>query len=306
MNAADFTPRNFPGVLTELPQWVCWRVEERQGKPTKVPVSAATGRCALANAPSTWASFEEVLPFARSNGYGVGFVFSPRDPFAGIDLDNCIDPETRHVQPWAWEIITRLDSYTEVSPSGLGVKVFVRATLPDGRRSWPGGHGMYDRDRFFTMTGVRFDTLPPSPGDRQPQIEALHAELFPPQQAKPPGDRPIAILNLTDADIVQRAMSAANGTKFARLWLGDRSGYNSDSEADAALCSMLAWWTGPDAERVDQLFRQSHLVRGKWERASYRDKTIALALSRTEYYDPNRKHHPTARRLVLSDTRRAS
>jgi putative DNA primase/helicase len=306
MNAAHFDPHKFPSALTELPQWVCWRVEERQGKPTKVPVSARTGRPALANAPSTWGAFEEVLSYARSNGHGVGFVFSEHDPFAGVDLDDCIDPETRAVAPWAWAIVARLNSYSEVSPSGLGVKVFVRAALPEGRRGWGSGHGMYDRCRFFTMTGARFPGLPETVEERQAEIAALHAEQFPPLQAKPATSGPMPIRNLSDADVLHRAMSAANGTKFSRLWCGDRGGYTSDSEADAALCAMIAWWTGPDADRIDQLFRQSRLVRGKWDRASYRDKTIALALTRTEYYDPNRKHSPTARRLVLSDTRRAS
>lgn len=276
----------FPPELCALPQWVAWRYEERDGKATKVPVNIHNGRMALTNAPSTWGTIEEAIPYARRQGYGVGFVFSAGDPFAGIDLDRCIDAETRRVKPWAWEIITDLSSYTEVSPSGLGIKVIVRAALPEGRRGWGDGHGMYDRARFFTMTGCRVPDMPAEVEERQAEIVALHAKLFPPQQANSAKSGPTPLRQWDDAEVIQRAMSATNGVKFSRLWLGDRSGYDSDSEADAGLVSMLAFWTGPDAERLDALFRQSGLMRGKWERASYRDKTVALALKRATYYTP--------------------
>lgn len=306
MSGIDFDAAQFPPAVRDLCQWVAWRKEERQGKPTKVPLSVTTGRMALTNAPSTWVTLEEAIPYARANGYGVGFVFTEHDPFTGIDLDDCIDPVTRIVAPWAWEIVTALDSYTEVSPSGLGIKVIVAATLPPGRRGWGAGHGMYDCTRFFTMTGSRFPTLPATVEERQAQIVALHTQIFPPPLPKPANNQPIPLRQLDDVDVVQKAMSAANGPKFARLWMGDRSGYNSDSEADAALLSMLVFWVGPDAERLDTLFRQSRLLRDKWERASYRDKTIALALKSTTFYDPKRTHRPATRRLVLSDARRAS
>lgn len=282
----SFDADQFPPDLFDYPNFVAWRVETRGGKPTKVPVNPRTGRLALTNLASTWATFEEALPFARREGLGIGFVFSAADPFAGIDLDDCIEEEARLVKPWAWEIICALASYTEVSPSGLGAKIIVRATLPGGRRGWGKGHGMYDRCRFFTLTGTRFPSLPPTVEPRQSEIAALHAKLFPPPPPAQPGAAPIPIRNWSDAEIVQKAMSVANGVKFSRLWLGDRGGYNSDSEADAALCSMLAFWTGPDTDRIDQLFRSSQLYRDKWERASYRDKTITLALKRAEYYRP--------------------
>lgn len=286
-------PAAVPAELRDYPNFVAWRAEERGGKLTKVPVNIHTGRLALTNAPFTWATFDEAIPYVRRHGLGLGFVFGADDPFAGVDLDDCIDPDTRRVQPWAWAIIAALDSYTEVSPSGLGIKIVVRATLPSGRRGWGAGHGMYDRARFFTLTGVRLPDLPFTVEERTAEIAALHAKIFPPQQAKPREENgPVPLRHMDDHEVVQRAMSAANGPKFARLWLGDRGGYSSDSEADAALCSMLAWWIGPDAERLDQLFRQSRLYREKWERASYRDKTLALALQRTEFYDPNRKPTP--------------
>lgn len=83
---------------------------------------------------------------------------------------------------------------------------------------------------------------------------------------------------LTDDEIVERAKSAKNGDKFARLWAGDISGYSSASEAELALCSMLAFWTGGDAAQIDRLFTRSQLMRDKWNRADYRARTIQKAV----------------------------
>jgi hypothetical protein len=94
---------------------------------------------------------------------------------------------------------------------------------------------------------------------------------------------------LSDNDVISRALSASNGERFSRLWNGDTSGYGSHSEADLALCGMLAFWTGGDASRIDFLFRQSGLYREKWDRKDYRNRTIAEALSsKTKFYEvPN-------------------
>lgn len=101
---------------------------------------------------------------------------------------------------------------------------------------------------------------------------------------------------LDDAEIVRRAAAAANGEKFARLWSGDTAEYAGDgneghSEADLALCSLLAFWCGPDEARIDGLFRRSGLMRPKWDERRYGDGrtygqgTIGHALSgRSEFW----------------------
>lgn len=285
MSAPAFDAAHIPADLRDLSQFVAWRYEDRDGKLTKIPINVRTGRLALTNAPSTWATLEEAIPFARANGYGIGFVFAASDPFTGVDLDKCIDAETNLIAPWAWEIAAALDSYTEVSPSGTGLHCFVRAALPPGGKR-KGAIEMYDRLRFFTLTGLRLPDLPADMPERQAQLSALHASIFPPTTVKTKASGPTPMQDWDDAEIVRRAMSAANGQKFSQLWMDRGHGYTSESEADAALCSMLAFWIGPDPERLDQLFRQSGRMRPKWERASYRDKTIALALSRGQFYEP--------------------
>jgi putative DNA primase/helicase len=81
--------------MKDLRQWVCWRIEERDGKPTKVPYSPLTGRRADSTDPQTWASYDEVVNAYREHGHhGIGFVFTPEDGLCGVDLDKCLNSET--------------------------------------------------------------------------------------------------------------------------------------------------------------------------------------------------------------------
>ena len=84
------------------------------------------------------------------------------------------------------------------------------------------------------------------------------------------------------------AKNAANGEKFLALWSGDTSGYPSHSEADLALCNLLAFWTAGDPQRMEELFSQSGLAREKWRnRPDYRERTIRTAIRGVSaFYDP--------------------
>lgn len=146
----------FPTELVQLPQWVVWRRETRDGKPTKVPYDARTGRRAATNKPSSWCNFEEAEAGARNGFDGIGFVFTKEAPYCGIDLDECRDPSTGEVAEWARKIVDRFDSYTEVSPSGTGLHLIIRGELPGGGIK-RGGVEVYDRGRYFTMTGQEYD-----------------------------------------------------------------------------------------------------------------------------------------------------
>ena len=156
---------NIPEELTGRPQWVCWRLELRDDKLTKVLYTPEDRRRADTTAPATWDAFEGAASaYEASGGFydGIGFVFSKDDPFVGIDLDDCRNPETGEIAEWAQSILGRVvDSYTEVSPSGTGVHVIVEGTLRSNRRRKKvhidgevvGLVEMYDRARFFTITG---------------------------------------------------------------------------------------------------------------------------------------------------------
>jgi putative DNA primase/helicase len=162
------------------PQWVLWRYETRNGKPTKVPYQA-NGKRAKSDDSRTWSAIDEVAhAWAKSKAryQGIGFVFTETDPFAGIDLDACID-KTGAVKPWARPILEPFaDTYQEVSPSGRGVKVWVKASLDGpGRRSphQDGAIEIYDRGRFFTTTGNVLNGAPLRVADHQAEVRKLYA-----------------------------------------------------------------------------------------------------------------------------------
>src|SRR5262245_28466518 len=121
-----------PARLKEPPQWVCWsylRKQDSKGnwKWDKLPLNPRTGQPASSTGASTWGTFAEALAYHRSHPEttaGIGFVFSADGPQAGVDLDDSLNPDTGEVEPWALELLRRLDSYSEVSPSNTGVKVF--------------------------------------------------------------------------------------------------------------------------------------------------------------------------------------
>ena len=213
MNAGAAKPVN----MGDLSQWVCWRAELREGKATKVPYSPGSGSRARSGDPATWGTLPEAKEAARDRDLdGIGFVFTASDPFCGVDLDACVDPKTGEIASWASEIVGELDSYTEFSPSGTGLHVLLRAELPSGgnRRV---RIEMYDRDRFFTVTGrLRGASLVVE--ERQEQLSALHSRLFSPRKRDVPERQgKVASDNGLDDDEVLRK-TAANGARFAALW----------------------------------------------------------------------------------------
>jgi hypothetical protein len=281
--------------MKELAQWINWRYEERDGKVTKVPVCPHTGELAAVDRPETWTTYEEAVRAAREHSHDrVGFVFTEEDPYAGIDLDKCRNPEIGKIEDWATELIEQLNSYTELSPSGTGVHAIVKAELPPGRRH-KGQVEMYDSGRFFTVTGQHLPGTPKKIVERQVEVEVLHRKVF----GFTKGDTNDHVSHgpgndLSDTEIPTRASQAANGKAFDKLWGGDISDYDSRSEADLALCSHLVFWTGGDPDRVDRLFRQSGLYRPKWDERHYGDgrtygqATIEKALEGvTEFYAPS-------------------
>jgi hypothetical protein len=277
-----------PEELKVRPQWVCWSLEEREGKPTKVPKNPKTGGNAKADAPATWGEFDLAVRHweaHKNNGIaGIGYEFSTNDPFTGIDLDKCLNPESGEIEPWARAIIDRLQSYTEISPSGCGVHIIVKGVLPAGGNR-KGNLELYSYGRYFTVTGQHLEGTPTTIEDRQAEIKALHAETFGQPKTAPKDAGPGPAVELSDFAVIDKAHEASNGHKFAPLWQGDTKGYPSPSEADLALCCSLAFWTGPDPARIDRLFRQSGLMRPKWDRSTagstYGAITIEKAISQT-------------------------
>jgi hypothetical protein len=295
---------NIPDDLQSLPRWVLWKYEDH-GKPKldKVPCNSRTGERAKTNDPRTWSSFAEALAAYRRGGFaGVGFVFALGDGLVGIDLDGCRNPDNGQLETWAGEIVERLDSYTEASPSRTGVHLIARGTLPVGGRK-KDKIEMYSEGRFFTVTGEHLGGTPTTIGERTAELAALHAEVFGKAQESAQGHATSGngsgnghagnyanghtrSENTSSDDEILEACRKNLDYRFAALFAGKWQGlYSSQSEADLALCSFLARVCGNNSEQIDRLFRRSGLYRPKWDKKHFSDgrtygkATIAKALT---------------------------
>jgi putative DNA primase/helicase len=177
-----------------------------------------------------------------------------------------------------------------------GLRGLVSGRLPPQDRKI-GNIECYETERYVTITGRHVRNTPQSINERQDAINAVHAEVFAARIAKraatdsgPRANGTAKAANLDDRALLDKARHAKNSERFCALY--DRGnwktpGFPSPSEADLALCSMLAFWCGADKRRVDQLFRASGLNRPKWEeRTDYRERTLEAAIATcTEIYE---------------------
>lgn len=285
-----------PVELQERKNWVCWKLLPIKSGPrndtveggergthgtktrmAKVPVNPRTGSEASVTDAESWGSCVEAINlFGYKSGImGIGYVFTESDPYCGIDIDDCRDPKTGEIGAWAQELISKLDSYTEVSPSGTGVKIIVKGTIPGPVRRRNKVEMYFDK-RYFTITG---DSIGPATiEERQEQLDDVYAQVFGKEDVPVVTDKDMQSLtaepsvklkvvqSMPDEELIKRASTALNGEKFRLLWAGDIKGYVGESEADAALLMLLAYWTRGDHERMDRLFRMSGLMRPKFDR----------------------------------------
>ncbi|MFL5762232.1 MAG: hypothetical protein ACJ789_21235 [Thermomicrobiales bacterium] len=312
-------PAGIPAELRERRQWVGFRLElvtQRDGRQkwTKVPYNARTGAKASTIDPATWSSLAELLANMERFGFdGIGYVFSADDPYCGVDFDGCVGEAgliNEHVQAELGDLAT----YTEWSCSKTGIHAIAAAAIS---RAGKKPHiEMYNQGRFFVVTGHRLDGTPATIAARQAVIDALHLRHFGPEPSKPPEPNSHHRHDeLPDGEIIRLATEAANGDKFRRLFFnGDTSGYPSQSEADAALCLMFAFWTARNSAQMDRCFRRSALMRDKWDTKHYGDgRTYGAATidhvceNTTETYtSPWEGHGPTVNTTKTSNHRLAT
>lgn len=292
----DTEPGNIPDELQQREQFVCWRYS-RSGDGAshrwcKQPISPIDGKLAKITAPETWSDFgTAVNTFQRNKSHlaGIGFVFTDDDPFVGIDLDHCLDPESGDLTEWASQIVEELGSYTEVSPSDTGVKIILKSDqqVPSRRKSSPGIE-IYSSQRYFTLTGHALNGHEQI-HNRTEQLLSVYQRHFPPADftasasLSTPGKE---IVVTTDRQILQRANRARNRDKFQSLWNGSTNLHASNhSQADLALCRILAFWCGPRPQQIDRLYRQCKLYRSKWDEShfangsTYGEVTILKAIA---------------------------
>ncbi len=291
-----------PQELKDYKNWVCWQAypdPKSHSGISKKPVNPKTGGLAQSNNPDTWSDFETAV--RQSGKYsGIGFMFS-NSPFFGVDLDDMPNDIEDYQNGGADNIISEfvntLQSYTEFSQSKTGVHIICKGTLPEGRRKAKndsGGFEMYENGRFFVVTG-NYCSEYGYINDCTESVKPLHSKYLG-KTAEPKPNRQNITVNLNSVDdIVRAACSAKNGSLFKALYSGDFSAYSSQSEADMAFCNMLAFWCGCDAEKMDAIFRQSGLMRDKWDRkqsgTTYGVITLQKAISGcSQTYNPKKQN----------------
>ena len=262
---------NIPDVMRELDHWVLWNKD-------KVPYQI-NGQMAKSNDPDTWTTFSNALRCLDPVKHeGIGFMFAGSG-ITGIDIDHCI--ENGQISGQAQKIIKQCNSYTEKSPSGTGIHIYVKGTIPKGFKT---EIEMYNKGRYFTVTGDKLNSQNVEP--QQTALDKLHKQyakevinnpdnpLFWGEEGNDPLLKPYKEISL------QRAFDSKNGAKIKALYDGDMSDYGNDhSDADLALCNHLAFWLDKDYSRIDQSFKNSQLYREKWDRQDYKDWTINKAIA---------------------------
>lgn len=260
-----------PTELQNLKQWCCYKLVEQKNtdKLSKLPINPETKKGAKSNDPSTWVDYDTALLYADEYD-GVGFFFTP--PYVGVDIDSV---NLEKIDTKTLEIINTLDSYTEISVSGKGLHIIVRGSIPGGvcRK---GTLEMYQEARFFAMTGNILKGCPDEVYDRQQELEKIYKKYM--EQPKIIVDYGIQdkrIVNLND-------LLKVKNEKFRKLFSGQFEEYPSQSEADLAFCSMVAYFTDGNAELMDKAVRESQLYRDKWDKKhgadTYGNLTIKKAL----------------------------
>lgn len=287
-----------PDALRALPRWVGWQLIRDGDKPRKVPINARTGEHAASDTPSTWSTFAEAASAVSARGLaGLGIMLG--DGLVGVDIDHCVDTATGEVSELAAELLEAVPSYAEYSPSGTGVHILAFGTLPSGRRR-AGALEMYDAGRYFTVTAEPIggaarpvidatDALADVHRLHMPQADAQHADASAPETP-----------DLPDDELLAKAFAARGGSALRDLYGGRWQGtYQSQSQADLALCNALAFWCGRDLGRMDALFRRSGLYRDKWDERHGKDTYGNITLRKAadecrDVYKPRAAHAEAA------------
>lgn len=318
-------PENIPAVLREAARWCVWRREPtNDGKLTKKPMQARWPSRGLSKTtPSQWAEYATALnTYQNTKGIdGLGFVCG--GGFVALDFDECCDEVTREVNTDVAELLERLNTYAEFSPSGRGVRAFLLGELPGKNlTSKEAGFELYAEGAYVTVTGFRVPGTPAAVREGGELLEELYAKAVAAtaegkerrqaeRKAKKSADgkndaiglrqkavqepgrllTPSANGGLDDGQLLEVASRSANGGAVQSLMAGEWEGYSTQSEAELALANHLAFYAGPGGEgQVERLMHQSKLKRDKFneergEGRTYLSLTVAKAFEgRTEFY----------------------
>lgn len=262
------TPHQIPSDLKRWQQWICWRYVDRGAgkKPDKQPVNPKTLHNAGVHWPNTWTSFQKAYAtYCRHHLAGIGFVLTPKDPYVGVDIDNCIGPDG--ITPAAHSMVEQLNSYTEVSPSGRGLRILLTCSpLPDNRRTR--AVELYAHSRYLTITGHHVAPTPVTIAvcslDRLATI--LPQTLEPHQSAKPSVLTKPEYPDIHDTELWERIFTHDKyGSQHRQRYHGDTALEGGDhSFTVIRLLNCLACWTNGNAAKMRRMILMAPLANEKW------------------------------------------
>lgn len=282
---------NIPQSLRKAGKFCVWKYIDRDGHKTKCPFDPHTAQFGASNDPKSFSSFAHAHLVMERYGYdglGVG-IFGD---VCAIDLDDCITADGK-LSEKAKDIMSRMHSYTELSPSGRGIHILFRAphfdydkakyyinNQSEGIEAYVAGA----TNKFVTITGKRLVGSPHDLEERSSQLsEVLETYMRRREWDREGGqEKEFTDLHLSDDEILRLVVE--HSPRFGSLLEGDISDYDNDrSRADMALCTKLAFYTR-DPDQIDRIYRNSGLGRtdGKWDRvqsgSTYGRLTIEKAL----------------------------
>ena len=304
----QFDYNTLPQTLKEQKRFCLWKIINN----TKIPINALTNGSAKSNDPSTWSDFETAvknLPLFRANG--IGFMLG--SGFFGVDIDE----DNKELIS---EFVSTLKSYTEYSQSGKGIHIICKGVLPVGRRR-KGTIEMYDSVRFFALTGNKVEgTEDYDVEDRTDEIKTLYDKYLKEEEKEVYSASGSTTRLLTNTEIINKILSSKNANLFSLLYYGNYEGlYKSQSQADIALCNILAFWCNKNKEQMNEIFKSSKLYRPKWDEKrgelTYGELTLNQAINNCRntystlyqtssgyYITPNGEKIETPKEYSLNDT----
>lgn len=270
-NADDFS--SIPTCLKALNRFVGYDQD-------KMPINPKTGNNAQSNNPQTWSDFktamESVNKFPNVKGIGIQLGKTDLGVLCGIDIDDCID-ENGNIEKKAQEIIDKIDSYTEKSPSKKGVHIIFWAEKKENKCKniqlpFCKAFEMYDFNRYFTLTGDRLNDKDIEA--RQEQCDYIYNKYLEPKESKQPQN----VLNVSTgikSDYNYLMIGLENDKKLKLLYNGDRAS-KDESSNDCAFMSKLMYWCNNNVELAIDNFLKSPY-------ATQKDVTHKKKLEREDY-----------------------
>lgn len=301
---AKFTDySSIPDELLNLKQWGLFQLKwlpERE-KYTKIPKNPYNFGAGKSNDQRTWSDFETALRALKKYPQADGLAFYFANGFVGLDIDHIDGDLTDYEEGDTDEnnLVNRFKSltkgsYMEVSQSGTGIHAIFKGKIP-GKHRRHGNYEMYESGRFFALTGNTIGK-PVIKSLDESEMSTLYEFCFGKDKVTPlhPKNDNDETIDLSVTEIIKRAEESPKSGKRFTLFMqgGWEQFYNSQSEADMAFANDLAFWCGRDIHKMDQIFRNSSLIRDKWDRqdgaTTYGQRTLQKAINETpNVYNPS-------------------